>query len=202
MEYIYNLSKDTRDLLELILRFLINFSILLLMVKFNYNNNNKSAASKFIPTFYLLNITVFFLCYLFSSVKLSVGFAFGLFAVFSILRYRTVQLAIKEMTFLFVILGLALINSLSSKKIGFGEIAFANIAIFTCSFYIMKRHAFKEIMETKYEYYIDSDLKRINLDLIREDISKTTGLNIIKIKIEKIYSKNNKIALKVYYRND
>lgn len=199
MEYINHFSKDTRDLLELILRFLINFSILVLMVKFNYNNNSESAASKFKPTFYLLNITVFFLCYLFSNVKLSIGFAFGLFAVFSILRYRTVQLAIKEMTFLFVILALALVNSLSSKKVGFGEIAFANIAIFTCSFFIMKRHATKEIMETKYDYYIDSDLKRINLELIKEEISKTTGLNIIKIEIEKIDSQSNKIALKIYY---
>jgi hypothetical protein len=54
-------------------------------------------------------------------------------------------------------------------------------------------------METKYDYYIDSDLKLINLELIKEDISKTTGLNIIKIEIDKIDSHSNKIALKIYY---
>ncbi|MCB0783541.1 MAG: DUF4956 domain-containing protein, partial [Flavobacteriales bacterium] len=68
-------------------------------------------------TYFLFNILIFFLCVLLNNVKLSIGFAFGLFAIFGILRYRTEQIGIKDMTYLFSVITLAVINALVSKKV-------------------------------------------------------------------------------------
>jgi hypothetical protein len=69
------------------------------------------------------------MCFLLSSVKLELGFALGLFALFTIIRFRTGTIPIKEMTYLFVVIGVAVINALANKKVSYIELLFANSAI-------------------------------------------------------------------------
>ena len=69
------------------------------------------------------------MCFLLSSVKLELGFALGLFALFTIIRFRTGTIPIKEMTYLFVVIGVAVINALANKKVSYIELFFANYAI-------------------------------------------------------------------------
>ena len=67
-------------------------------------------------------------------MDVNIGFGFGLFAVFAILRYRTNPIPIKEMTYLFIVIGLAMINALANKKISWAELLFVNTAIFSPGF--------------------------------------------------------------------
>ena len=64
----------------------------------------------------MISITVFLLCFLLENVKLQLGFALGLFAIFGIIRYRTDPIPIKEMTYLFIVLGISIMNALANKK--------------------------------------------------------------------------------------
>ena len=80
-------------------------------------------------SFLLISLLVFLICFLLESVKLQIGFAFGLFAIFGILRYRTNSIPIKEMTYLFILLGISVINALANKKISWAELVFTNAAI-------------------------------------------------------------------------
>src|ERR1051325_9760244 len=80
-------------------------------------------------TFTVFNLLIFMVCYFMNSQELSVGIGFGLFALFGIMRYRTILIPIKEMTYLFTVITLAMVNSLGSKHIQIGEVMAANCSI-------------------------------------------------------------------------
>ena len=105
----------------------INLFFLTAIVKYIYHKNNQDKDYFF--TFYAIGIAVFFLCFTLKKYELDLGMALGLFAIFGILRYRTVPLDVKEMTYLFVIIGISVMNALSNKKMSYIEIITANSAI-------------------------------------------------------------------------
>ena len=87
------------------------------------------------------------LCFLLSNVKLDLGFALGLFAIFAILRFRTETIRVKEMTYFFIIIGVSAINALSNNNTSFIELVFANGSILTLLFileYYINRNSIKE----------------------------------------------------------
>ena len=92
------------DFYKMILRFFINLFFLTAIVKYIYHKHNENKDYFF--TFYAIGIVVFFLCFTLKKYELDLGMALGLFAIFGILRYRTVPLDVKEMTYLFVIIGI------------------------------------------------------------------------------------------------
>jgi len=91
---------DGQNFIEFIIRFLFDFLVIFILAKFIYFKFRRKSNILFV--LFLLNILVFFVCYLLQSVQLSIGFAFGIFAIFSILRYRTTTVPIKEMTYIFI----------------------------------------------------------------------------------------------------
>ena len=90
-------------------RFLLDLIVITILVRGIYYYFKKDREYAF--TFFLFNVLIFFVCYLMLAVEISMGFAFGLFAIFGILRYRTNTVPIKEMTYLFTAITIALINS-------------------------------------------------------------------------------------------
>ena len=122
------------DFFELVIRFGFDLFITYMIVKVIYYS--KYQRKDYLFTFFLFNILIFFLCYLLNSVKLSIGFAFGLFAVFAILRYRTLPISIKEMSYLFIIIGIAVMNAISNKKISYAEVIFTNFAIVAVTYFL------------------------------------------------------------------
>jgi len=118
---------NVEDFLKLLLRFTLNTVVTHVIVRSLYFKSAKKP--EFVFTYYLISATVFLLCVLLESVKLELGFALGLFAVFGIIRYRTDPIPIKEMTYLFVVIGVAVVNSLSNKKVSYAELLFTNLAV-------------------------------------------------------------------------
>ena len=106
---------------------LFNLVVITIVVRYIYYpiTNNKD----YLFTYFLISLTVLLLCILLDIVKLQLGFALGLFAIFGIIRYRTDPIAIKEMTYLFLVIGISVINALSNKKISHAELLFANLLI-------------------------------------------------------------------------
>ena len=133
---------------------------------------------------------------------MELGFALGLFAVFGILRYRTEPIPIKEMTYLFIVIGLAMINALANKKISWAELVFVNTAILlvTLSF---EKLWFNNEIQSKNVIYERIDLIKIEQrqEMIN-DLIERTGLDIVRVEIGKIDLLRDIAFVKVFFRAD
>ena len=125
------------DLTNLIINLLTNTFVVFFISKFIYlkfNNKTKKSYSDFFFTYNSAGLITFLLCFLLSNVKLDLGFALGLFAIFAILRFRTETIKVKEMTYFFVTIGVSAINALSNNNTTLIELLIANGSIIVLLF--------------------------------------------------------------------
>lgn len=158
---------------------LISSLVLLRVIYFRSSPNREAVFS-----FFLFANGVFFVTYMLHSVDLSMGFAFGLFAVFAMLRYRTEPISIRDMTYLFITIGLALMCSIA--KVPYYELAL--IIAITCAL-----AAFGEtvalapkVIEKRINYDNVEYIKPENNELLLADLRQRTGLNVMKVEVGKI----------------
>ncbi len=175
---------NTEDFLQLIFRFGLNLLITFIIVYMLYAK--RSRRKDFIFSYFAISVTVFTLCFLLESVKLELGFALGLFAIFGIIRYRTDAIPIKEMTYLFVTIGISVINALSNKKVSYVELLFTNMIIVTTMW------ALEKILNLRQEEFLMVTYEKVeNLHTIKKeelirDLEERTGLRIKRIEIQEI----------------
>lgn len=188
------------DFYNLVTRFVFNFIVTIILVRFLYYHHSKRKDYFFI--FMIFNTIVFLLCFLLGKVSVEMGFALGLFAIFGILRYRTDTIPIKEMTYLFLMVGTAVINSLSDKTVSWSELVFANAIIIVITWYL------ERIWMQKKEGFMDIRYEKIELihpdrraELI-EDIKKRTGLNVYRLSIDRINFMKDTAKIRVFYRGE
>jgi|TARA_B100002019_G_C21267357_1_gene600139 hypothetical protein len=125
------------DLTNLIINLLTNTFVVFFISKFIYlkfNNKTKKSYSDFFFTYNSAGLITFLLCFLLSNVKLDLGFALGLFAIFAILRFRTETIKVKEMTYFFVTIGVSAINALSNNNTTLIELLIANGSVIVLLF--------------------------------------------------------------------
>ena len=147
----------------------------------------------------MFNILTFFICFLLRKVPMEMGFALGLFAVFGILRYRTEAIPIRQMTYLFIVIGISMINALSNKSVSIFEVLFTN-GLITLITYLIDRLWFQTIEETKSIIYEKIDLiKPENKEEMIKDLKDRTGLPIHEVKIEKIDFLKDTASITIYY---
>ena len=115
------------DILKLTSRFFVNMVVVTVIVRGIYCRHSRDNEFQF--TYFMINALVFFICFTLKKFDLGLGMALGLFAIFGILRYRTTTVPIKEMTYLFMVIGVGVINSLANKKMSYAELAATNVAI-------------------------------------------------------------------------
>ena len=189
---------DKEDFLELFFRSIFNLLVIWYIVKSLYYPANKN--KDYVFTYLLISTVVFFLCFLLENVKLELGFALGLFAVFGIIRYRTETITVKEMTYLFIVIGLSVMNALANKKISYLELLFANAAIVFLLDYFERNWLLQRGTKTKYVLYekIDMINPEKRDDLIH-DIQERTGLKIEKLEIEQVDLVRDTAKIKIYY---
>lgn len=142
------------------------------------------------------------MCYMLESVKLQMGFALGLFAVFGIIRYRTDAIPIKEMTYLFVVIGMSVMNALINKKISLAELSFANLVIIGATYGLEKvwllRHEAQKII-----VYENIDLIKVGREEeMRADIEARTGIKVNRFEIGKIDFLRDTALIKIYFFED
>jgi len=151
-------------------------------------------------TTFMINITVFLVCFMLGSIKLKIGFAFGLFAVFSIIRYRTEQIPIRQMTYMFTAIIIAVLNALADDGISYSELLMANLVVLVTIFILEKNilHSRDLVKVIKYEK-IDL-IKPENYGMLIKDLTERTGFNIQKAEIESINFLNDTSMIKIYYQ--
>jgi hypothetical protein len=189
------INQDT--FIELVLRFILNMGVVLFIVRYLYYPIARR--KDYLFSFILISLLVFLLCILLESVKLQIGFAFGLFAIFGIIRYRTNSIPIKEMTYLFVLLGISVINALANKKISWLEIVFTNLVLVSIIYgleklWLLKHESSKSIVYERVDMV--SPQKREEL---KKDLEARTGLKINRIEVGRIDYLRDVAKLIIYY---
>jgi len=191
------------DLIELIVRFSFNLFIVFCIVNYLYYPIARRKDYYF--TYIISSVIVFVISFSMINVgDLTIGVALGLFAIFGILRFRTVQLPIKEMTYLFLVIGISLINAMvfSEKSISYAELVFINGVYFLITwggekFFLSKKQNVKRIVYEKIEL-----IKPENQELLLKDLKERTGLNIKRIEIERINFLRDTARIRIYYSDD
>jgi len=187
---------DANGFGQLALRFLFNFVVVGLIIHFFYYP--KSRRRDYYFTFTLINLSVFFLIFLLGSVKLKIGFALGLFAIFGIIRYRTESVPIREMTYLFVIIAISVINALAIQ-ISYAELIATNLS-FIVVIWILESNRW--LKHTSCKLILYDKIQLITPDKseeLKDDLKKRTGIDIIKIEVGHIDFLRDVAFLKVYY---
>lgn len=184
MSEFLNIPLFDDDFFKMVFRFFLNMTFLTIIIQWLYYKSVKKRDYLF--TYYMIGVIVFFLCFTLKKYELDIGMALGLFAIFGIIRYRTNTVPIKEMTYLFVIIGVSVINSLANQKMSYAEIVGANIIIVT-TIYIIERVWFRENTLSKTIVYEKiENIKPEMHDILVQDLEERTGLTIIEVEIGKI----------------
>jgi hypothetical protein len=188
---------ESSDFLQLIIRFLLNFVTVGVIIQFFYYPKSKRRDYYF--TFTMIALSVFFLIFLLSSVKLKIGFALGIFAIFGIIRYRTESVPIREMTYLFTITAISVINALS-VQISPLELIIANVIFILITWALESKKLWKKQLSYKRILYDKIDLITPDKyeDLLK-DLSERTGLDVKKVEIEQIDFLRDAVIMKMYY---
>ncbi|MFC1619441.1 DUF4956 domain-containing protein [Candidatus Neomarinimicrobiota bacterium] len=193
-----NITIMNGQIWELVVRFAFNFVIAFLLIRLIYYRFQKNPTYAF--TYFMFNVLIFFVCYLLSNVTLSIGFAFGLFAVFAILRYRTDPIPIKEMTYLFMVITIGVMNALSTPDISLMELLFANGAIVLVAFGMESYWRKTTLNEVLVIYENIENIKPENQNALLSDLRKRTGLDIVKYKMVRTDFLRDIARIRVYYR--
>jgi hypothetical protein len=191
---------DLEDFSKLLFKFGINFIFLIIIVRLVYYRVKDD--KDYVFTYIMFNILTFFICFLLRKVPMEMGFALGLFAVFGILRYRTEAIPIRQMTYLFIVIGISMINALSNKSVSIFEVLFTN-GLITLITYLIDRLWFQTLEETKSIIYEKIDLiKPENKEEMIQDLKARTGLPIHEVKIEKIDFLKDTAVVTIFYNRD
>ena len=190
-----------------LIRFSVNTGFIALMILII---SNQMVLRRFSFSFLMISLIVFFLCFTLKNFDLNLGMALGLFAIFGIIRYRTQPLQTEEMTYLFITIGMAVINALSEEFLSVSELIIINLTVI---FFII----FGEFILIKFSYnkvhplaedinrrivlqleYTDGNIKKIIDDEIKKQ-EKNLNINVKTFKIFRIDKNLNIITLHVYY---
>lgn len=177
------------------IRLFIDLASVFVLIRLIFYRNYKKADQFF--TFFAFNLVIFLLTFLLNKVEMSMGAAFGLFAVFSMLRYRTENISTKDMTYLFLVIAIGLLSAIS--KGGWDELALLNGIILSITFllesnWLIKKEFTKMITYDKIE--LISVEKRQELI---QDLKNRTGLNIHRVELQEIDFLKDATRMIVYY---
>ena len=195
-----NVFFDTEHIKDLLIAFFVNLIAIMIVVRGLYYP--KCKRGEFFFTYVLIAISTFMLIYVLGDVKLKAGIALGLFAIFSIIRYRTEQVAIREMTYLFIIIAISAINGLTVSELSLGEVLIINL-LFIFSIWICE----SKLLISHYSYKV---IKYDNVSLITPDkrqeliadLEKRTGLKIEKVEVGAIDFLKDAAIIKMYYKSN
>lgn len=175
---------DSEDFLKLCMRLGMNLAFTTIVVVVVYYRLFRNR--EFVFTYYAFNVITFAICVLLRKTPMDMGFALGLFAVFGILRYRTEQIRMRDLTYLFIVLGLAILNAVANKKVSFAELVLVNVVItgVTAGFELLPWGRGHVAMPLHYD----------KLDLLKPDqraalfvdLAARTGLIVSRVQVHRI----------------
>ncbi len=183
---------------ELFIRFTFNFLVVLILVRFLYYP--LARRKEYFFSFILVSTIVFLVTYsLVSIADLSTGVAIGLFALFGILRFRTRQIPVKEMTYLFLVIGISVINAMLNDQTSYVELLFINMIILFVA-WVAELFWQKNTENSKFINYEKIDLIRPDKkEELIADLKKRTGLNITDVEIGRINFMRDTVRIRIFF---
>ncbi len=185
------------DFIDLILRTVWNLTVVIILVRYLYYRI--TPRKDYLFTYILISIVVFFMVFLLENIKIELGFALGLFAIFGIIRYRTRQIPIREMSYLFLVIGISVINALANSKVSYAELVFTNIAVLTVTYLLEKVFLLKHETKKVINYENVELIKPENRAELIKDLEQRTGINITRVEIGRIDYLRDSARVIIYY---
>ncbi|MGQ3133574.1 MAG: DUF4956 domain-containing protein [Flavobacteriales bacterium] len=190
---------DTLSLKETVLKYIFNLVPALFVCWFLYYKNHKK--KEYFFTLMMFNTLIFFVCLLLNSVKIKMGFAFGLFALFGLLRYRSGSLPLKEMTYLFALIVIAVVNALMNERISLTEIGFFNLVMIVLT-YILEKFTYEPELKIKIMQIADVEIVKFeNHEELKKRIQEITGIYPYKVEVGEIDLIKHKSEVKFWYED-
>ena len=197
-----NVDAFTKISYKMIIRILIDLATVFILVRYIYFPIYKN--KEFFFMFAIFNLIIFLVSFLLNKVDLSMGAAFGLFAVFSMLRYRTDNISIKDMTYLFLCIAVGLVSAVTKIKgaSDLEEYLFLSGVNFTILLitYLLESQLFSKKEHTNTIVYENIELIQSNRqDELLADIRLRTGINVHRVSVQKINFLKDSAQLKIYF---
>ena len=191
-------SLNNPSFLMIMLKFVINMIFIFILIRVIYFRYSRKEELLF--TLFIMGIMVFFVNSMMTSVTLDLGFAFGMFAIFAILRFRTNSISLKDMIYIFTVIGISMMNSLKVFKFPMFGIFIFNIIILI-SVYILEEYILRHKTDSHMITYENLELLKPDKEqkLIKE-LSQMTGKNVFKIKVQRIDYKRSVSVLEIFYK--
>ncbi|MCB9224237.1 MAG: DUF4956 domain-containing protein [Crocinitomicaceae bacterium] len=190
----------TDDFYKLLFRFFVNLVFLTILVRLIYYR--KTERKDYLFTYYMISTISFMICFALKKLDIDTGMGLGLFAIFGIIRYRTNTVRIKEMTYLFVTIGLSVVNALAGKQISLAELLFINVVtvfvVFLLEYVFLQKH---ENVKTILYEKIDL-IKPDKSEELHADLEARTGLKITKVQVIKVDFLRDTAQVKIFYHSD
>lgn len=185
--------------IDMVLRFIFNLVIVFGLSRCLYYPRGRRRDYLFV--FILISISIFLMVNLLGALKIRVGFALGLFAIFGIVRYRTEQMPVREMSYLFVIISLSVINGLS-QNITIGQTIVANLLLITAIWATEQEIRLKDVRSKLIAYDDVSKIRPEQRDELIADLQERTGLSITQVEVGHVDSLRDMAMLRVFYVAD
>ncbi|MCG8577789.1 MAG: DUF4956 domain-containing protein [Flavobacteriales bacterium] len=188
------------DFYKLLFRFFLNIVFLTIIIRFIYYRKTKR--KDYLFTYYMISVISFMICFALKKLDIDTGMGLGLFAIFGIIRYRTNTVRIKEMTYLFISIGLSVVNALAGRQVSYAELIFINVGV-TAMIYGLEYWWMVRAESTKTIVYEKIELvKPENHDKLMEDLEQRTGLIISRVQVGKIDFLRDVATIKIYFKQD
>jgi len=188
---------NVEDLISLLVRFTMNMLVVVTIVIGLYAKTSRR--KDFYFSYIAISVGIFLLCFLLANVKMELGFALGLFAVFSIIRYRTDSIPIKEMTYLFVVIIVSVVNALANKKISYAELIATNLLIVGTLYIMEKILNLRQELSYRILYEKIENVVAGREDELVADLKLRTGINIKRFEIERIDFLRDVAHINIYF---
>ena len=187
------------SLWNLFIRFFINLLVLYILIGLIYYRFSKKEEHLF--SYFLIGVMIFLICGILGTIDLKVGTALGLFAIFAIIRFRTVQYSVKDITYVFLVIGTSVINSQANIPPPILGAVIINISIILITYFLELFLQKKDLRKLEITYDKVELLKPGRNNELLKDLSLQTGHNIEKVTIKKIKIKKSNAQLDVYFKD-
>lgn len=190
----------SNDFYALLIRLGINLFFLTILIRFLYYS--KTRRKDYLFTYFLIGIITFFLCFGLMQMDIDTGMGLGLFAIFGIIRYRTDAIEIKEMTYLFMVIGISVVNALASNELSISEVSVINVTVLLVTFILENLWLMKHETRKTINYERIDLIKPDQRELLKADLEKRTGLVINRVEVGKIDFLNDTAQVRIFYYAD
>jgi hypothetical protein len=197
MNILYITPDDWQFIATLAVRFVVNAIFIYILICGIYAREHRLKEHYF--SFIISNILIFMVTSLLASVKVKTGFAFGLFAILSILRYRTEQIQIREMTFLFASIILGVMNSLATSELPLLAVLLADVLL-CLSIFVCEKAFMGNVDQIILLYDNTKLLAKGKKQELHDDIKNRFGYDVVKVAITKMNYLTDSAEVKLVFK--